>query len=120
MRAQSTRSVNRISRTHDDGVTMTPREEIPGRQAGSVPCCAHTLWRLEWGLIGESKGTPVHPAKGACSSQVDVRLYGFLGVHVRGAHEPARLVGADRQCQDRKSTRLNSSHSQISYAVFCL
>src|SRR2546430_9994053 len=23
-------------------------------------------------------------------------------------------------CQDRKSTRLNSSHSQISYAVFCL
>src|SRR2546427_9075195 len=23
-------------------------------------------------------------------------------------------------CRDRKSTRLNSSHSQISYAVFCL
>src|SRR2546427_8617391 len=27
------------------------------------------------------------------------------------------VVGRDR---DRKSTRLNSSHSQISYAVFCL
>src|SRR5688572_32529958 len=29
---------------------------------------------------------------------------------------------ADRepQAEDRKSTRLNSSHSQISYAVFCL
>src|SRR5688572_32761663 len=25
-----------------------------------------------------------------------------------------------RSCVDRKSTRLNSSHSQISYAVFCL
>src|SRR2546430_9902557 len=25
-----------------------------------------------------------------------------------------------RRRQDRKSTRLNSSHSQISYAVFCL
>src|SRR2546427_3528261 len=25
-----------------------------------------------------------------------------------------------RHCKDRKSTRLNSSHSQISYAVFCL
>src|SRR5688572_31185663 len=25
-----------------------------------------------------------------------------------------------RKYQDRKSTRLNSSHSQISYAVFCL
>src|SRR2546427_8797475 len=27
---------------------------------------------------------------------------------------------APRPCRDRKSTRLNSSHSQISYAVFCL
>src|SRR5206468_10225273 len=25
-----------------------------------------------------------------------------------------------RQAEDRKSTRLNSSHDQISYAVFCL
>src|SRR2546430_5478351 len=34
----------------------------------------------------------------------------------------ARLphLGAARGLQDRKSTRLNSSHSQISYAVFCL
>src|SRR2546430_4957069 len=32
------------------------------------------------------------------------------------------LVGRDLHGvgQDRKSTRLNSSHSQISYAVFCL
>src|SRR2546427_6094327 len=28
--------------------------------------------------------------------------------------------GTDRIGTDRKSTRLNSSHSQISYAVFCL
>src|SRR3712207_9540151 len=27
---------------------------------------------------------------------------------------------ADRGLQDRKSTRLNSSHANISYAVFCL
>src|SRR2546427_9072126 len=31
----------------------------------------------------------------------------------------AREAGAE-VCKDRKSTRLNSSHSQISYAVFCL
>src|SRR2546430_8364757 len=30
------------------------------------------------------------------------------------------ILGFDLVCQDRKSTRLNSSHSQISYAVFCL
>src|SRR5688572_32635111 len=29
-------------------------------------------------------------------------------------------IPLDRPRQDRKSTRLNSSHSQISYAVFCL
>src|SRR2546430_17113015 len=31
-----------------------------------------------------------------------------------------REGGLARQHADRKSTRLNSSHSQISYAVFCL
>src|SRR2546430_2055339 len=40
------------------------------------------------------------------------------------AHAVARLVARrDRGIvgsEDRKSTRLNSSHSQISYAVFCL
>src|SRR2546430_9210640 len=35
--------------------------------------------------------------------------------HEPVAHERRRQGGADR-----KSTRLNSSHSQISYAVFCL
>src|SRR2546427_7377220 len=45
---------------------------------------------------------------------------GGLGI----AHEVfdlGALVGrVQRQEEDRKSTRLNSSHSQISYAVFCL
>src|SRR2546430_10332700 len=31
-----------------------------------------------------------------------------------------RLYVRDDATRDRKSTRLNSSHSQISYAVFCL
>src|SRR5688572_31854663 len=30
------------------------------------------------------------------------------------------VIGMNSSFQDRKSTRLNSSHSQISYAVFCL
>src|SRR5256886_4254584 len=33
--------------------------------------------------------------------------------------DDASMKGA-KGLQDRKSTRLNSSHSQISYAVFCL
>src|SRR2546430_9292955 len=33
---------------------------------------------------------------------------------------PGTAPGAPKPGGDRKSTRLNSSHSQISYAVFCL
>src|SRR2546430_10594376 len=38
------------------------------------------------------------------------------------AHQPHLAPPAEwlDERQDRKSTRLNSSHSQISYAVFCL
>src|SRR5438270_7560298 len=36
------------------------------------------------------------------------------------ADRPAVVVHHQRPARDRKSTRLNSSHSQISYAVFCL
>src|SRR6202040_4418045 len=38
-----------------------------------------------------------------------------------GDEAPARLPTlAGASCLDRKSTRLNSSHPSISYAVFCL
>src|SRR3712207_6871767 len=33
---------------------------------------------------------------------------------------PRRGLEDDRGAEDRKSTRLNSSHANISYAVFCL
>src|SRR5436190_18296299 len=48
-----------------------------------------------------------------------VQVAAVFGVGpVRGRHEPqGRRRDAD---QDRKSTRLNSSHTVISYAVFCL
>src|SRR5688572_31366344 len=35
-------------------------------------------------------------------------------------NDPRWRTGGERPNRDRKSTRLNSSHSQISYAVFCL
>src|SRR5688572_33430014 len=39
----------------------------------------------------------------------------------RRRHAMERVGGIDSMPErDRKSTRLNSSHSQISYAVFCL
>src|SRR5688572_31775133 len=43
----------------------------------------------------------------------------FHAPPARARPEPA-AVEEDVALEDRKSTRLNSSHSQISYAVFCL
>src|SRR2546427_8080245 len=42
--------------------------------------------------------------------------------HAAVARRPRHLLDLrlHRRVADRKSTRLNSSHSQISYAVFCL
>src|SRR5207253_6254659 len=59
-------------------------------------------------------GVDAHPrvdADGVGGHLVDARM------HRRGwHHERVDTV----QCGDRKSTRLNSSHVAISYAVFCL
>src|SRR3712207_8806799 len=48
-----------------------------------------------------------------------------VGVHVGGDRDRVRAAvrraqAARRLSPDRKSTRLNSSHANISYAVFCL
>src|SRR5256886_12474953 len=40
--------------------------------------------------------------------------------HYQRQCSPSRQIGHLAAAGDRKSTRLNSSHSQISYAVFCL
>src|SRR5688572_11596501 len=44
------------------------------------------------------------------------------GLHIDVPREPGSKYDIDKRLDipDRKSTRLNSSHSQISYAVFCL
>src|SRR5258708_37031598 len=47
----------------------------------------------------------------ACGATSQVSCYG----PVRNPHDTTRIPGGDR-----KSTRLNSSHQIISYAVFCL
>src|SRR5690349_22325945 len=47
------------------------------------------------------------------------RAYGDAGA-AEFAIERAVELGPDLGFEDRKSTRLNSSHVEISYAVFCL
>src|SRR2546422_8433454 len=46
---------------------------------------------------------------------------GALFIALRGERfDGSRFIGAAKERGDRKSTRLNSSHGYISYAVFCL
>src|SRR5688572_32545264 len=62
--------------------------------------------------------------------QVQRDVFVYPGIELKGAKPAVRggvvaaidLSGRARRngVEDRKSTRLNSSHSQISYAVFCL
>src|SRR5438270_7357716 len=51
---------------------------------------------------------------GDCSSQFNL---GAMALKGQGGPKDS---GSGESFGDRKSTRLNSSHSQISYAVFCL
>src|SRR5688572_30925471 len=88
-----------------------------------------TLFRSK--LIGASPSLLSQIENGKVTPSVDTLylLAGALGSPVAAffgdgdtdatgpAFTGARVVRAD---EDRKSTRLNSSHSQISYAVFCL
>src|SRR2546430_7558674 len=62
------------------------------------------------------------PGRGAGPQQAIEQGVVFVCHHHLGQREDAigRAAHVEERLLDRKSTRLNSSHSQISYAVFCL
>src|SRR2546427_5932567 len=59
------------------------------------------------------------PLSGEAAAQLGLTIAGGLLVTDVVTGGPADRAGR-HDVGDRKSTRLNSSHSQISYAVFCL
>src|SRR2546430_9980416 len=65
-------------------------------------------------LIGAGMISPFDIEDAVSETRRCVQELGFRGVFLRPN------IVHNRTWQDRKSTRLNSSHSQISYAVFCL
>src|SRR2546430_13615239 len=71
-----------------------------------------------WGLV-RSGVAPDHPKIKSVSRVYEKTAehprFRFFGNVCVGEH-----VSRDELLEDRKSTRLNSSHSQISHAVFCL
>src|SRR3712207_7863618 len=68
-----------------------------------------------WGVAGEEEALRQHEQVGRPEGAWSRAGRGARGVGgPAGEHHAAPLGG------DRKSTRLNSSHANISYAVFCL
>src|SRR3712207_8763253 len=80
-----------------------------------------TLFRSVAGVEGVSRHNVLHLA-GWCSSPYGDPATAGIGAEPHPRPSLSRTGGGRRvvPAQDRKSTRLNSSHANISYAVFCL
>src|SRR2546430_9094310 len=81
-----------------------------------------TLFRSGLGGYFDRLPRPVEDFVGV-ETQPGIALGGILDQpvnHVAPEFAEIAVVSLTPQALDRKSTRLNSSHSQISYAVFCL
>src|SRR4051794_41655122 len=59
--------------------------------------------------------TSLFRSEGSTARPSDAELHPLIGVPLE-----ATVSVVDPAAEDRKSTRLNSSHPSISYAVFCL
>src|SRR5688572_24313423 len=96
----------------EDGLTMSVRR---GPEAAAQPVLAFELG-------ADSNAASVS----ADGKRLAVRLVGAEGQTRVAPADTAAMIAVLRSAgrvelqADRKSTRLNSSHSQISYAVFCL
>src|SRR2546426_7977485 len=80
-----------------------------------------TLFRSREGgaseTVGDAGGSP---DRASASSRRGVSVRAPADVAARARRRGRRLRLLRRDAGDRKSTRLNSSHLVISYAVFCL
>src|SRR5688572_14259432 len=91
---------------------LAPEFKAYQRQiVANAKALAETLTGEGWRLV--SGGTDNH------LMLIDVFSRGITGKAAEKALENAGIT-VNKNTIDRKSTRLNSSHSQISYAVFCL
>src|SRR2546427_6002105 len=83
------------------------RGDLCGRQSARGPGAIARHYRVRYGTVVDEGN------RCACAHPGPIRIESVLIQAKTSSVRRLVLV-------DRKSTRLNSSHSQISYAVFCL
>src|SRR2546428_10473362 len=127
---------------HDDTVKDQPGKDVAGAQshgtatwslfAGDVPGRLHGIARGAHYLLAKTEDIRsetrveednyVHALQWADSIGVDIvsSSLAYLKFDNGFSYTPSQLNGDELEVRDRKSTRLNSSHDQISYAVLCL
>src|SRR5207247_4370736 len=88
-----------------------------GREVTVIDVREHAEW-----LEGHIKGATHLPMLEAASRHAEVPTEGPKAVLCAGGLRSSTAISAQSTAfgPDRKSTRLNSSHEWISYAVFCL
>src|SRR5438105_9129415 len=88
-----------------------PVERFPG--------ASHSKARTAWKAINRPSAMPTKASAMLSVSIWRAKRHGEAPSAVRTANSRARAEARANK-RDRKSTRLNSSHEWISYAVFCL
>src|SRR3989338_11217607 len=75
--------------------------------------CVERTWLKKWNCL-----IKIIVPKKFCLEII--KCHGIVFFHMCPSFLGDTYVPLRGYCEDRKSTRLNSSHSSISYAVFCL
>src|SRR2546422_3269657 len=113
----------RLLRHRNAQVTVVGREAVAARVLDRAVVRDIAVDRIGLGVRGldlQQRDVPVHGLRGDVAGDL-----GRLDLLVHGVEidTALRLLECHRsldRLEDRKSTRLNSSHGYISYAVFCL
>src|SRR5690348_9277199 len=109
--------------------TGTPARTVAAADPGGTPRVpSRRAWYLDAGLLGLLALVVRLPALFASRALTfDEGVYGSAVLAMRDGARPFREIFSSQGplqlpllWLDRKSTRLNSSHPSISYAVFCL
>src|SRR5687768_18166595 len=82
-----------------------------------------TLFRSYPGMMDAGTSIGLSEIPQGANATVDIAEVGSFNPNAQaiyGLNPHSAHVGVTRVVGDRKSTRLNSSHGYISYAVFCL